>query len=163
MKNCRVFFEILPKLSVFVNTDDCIGKFTTKSIRLQLVFLSKKKFEVNKKSYFSSEKWEFQVIVLITVLTHSSAMIFKPMRYTGCIYDYAQSFSEEYFLIYCGKLVEFMIMLTRSCMFFFDLFSKNCNKYSTKKLFLFKTYIQSLFIAQMKALDGRIGSVRFFF
>ena len=50
-----VFFEILPNFSDFVNSDDCIGKITSKSARLQLFFI-KKKFEVIKKKKISSEK-----------------------------------------------------------------------------------------------------------
>ena len=50
-----VFEEILPKFRDFVNSDDCIGKSTSKSIRLQPV-LFKKRLEINKKQIFSSEK-----------------------------------------------------------------------------------------------------------
>ena len=77
MKNVRflfkVFFKILPKFSYFVNSDYCIGKITSKCIRLQLVFIQKI-FLVNRKQIFSSEK----------------------MRNSGnCIYDYAHSFFGE--------------------------------------------------------------------
>ena len=45
VKNCgfffAFFFEILPKLSDFVNSGDYIGKITSKSIRLQTVFIQK--------------------------------------------------------------------------------------------------------------------------
>ena len=36
-----VFYEILPKFSDFINSDDCIGKITSKSMRLQPVFIQK--------------------------------------------------------------------------------------------------------------------------
>ena len=56
--------------SDFVNFDDCIRKITTKSIRLLPVYVQKR-FEVNKKLSFSSEK----------------------MRDSGyCIHDYRHSF-----------------------------------------------------------------------
>ena len=45
------FFEILPKFIYFVNSDDFIGKITSKSIRLQPLFI-KKRFKVNKKTDF---------------------------------------------------------------------------------------------------------------
>ena len=35
-------FEILPKFSDFVNSDDYFGKITLKSIRLQPIFIQKK-------------------------------------------------------------------------------------------------------------------------
>ena len=35
------FFEILPNFNDFVNSDDCIGKITSKSIRLKSVFIQK--------------------------------------------------------------------------------------------------------------------------
>ena len=74
MKNCRVsfaaFFEMLPRFSDLINSNDCIGKITSKSVRLKKLLL-KKRFEVNKKQIVSSEK----------------------MRNSGnCIYDYAHSF-----------------------------------------------------------------------
>ena len=51
-----VFFEILPKFSNFINSDDFIGKITSKYIRLQPAFIKKKGFEVNEKQIFSSKK-----------------------------------------------------------------------------------------------------------
>ena len=55
MKNFRFFFcrffKILPKFSEFVNSDDCIEKITSKSMRLQPVYI-KRKFEVNKIQIF---------------------------------------------------------------------------------------------------------------
>ena len=51
-----VFIEIHPKfcdfMNDFMNSDDHIGKFTSKSIRLKLVFIKKIKFEVNKNQFF---------------------------------------------------------------------------------------------------------------
>ena len=41
-------------------------------------------------------KWEIQLIIMI-MLTRSLERIFNLMRYTGYIYDYAQSFFEEDF------------------------------------------------------------------
>ena len=60
MKKFRVFFlyffKILPKFSYFVNSYDCIGKITPKSFRLYIQpFFIQKRFEVNKKHFFSSE------------------------------------------------------------------------------------------------------------
>ena len=37
-----VFFEILPKFSDYVYSDDCIGQINSKSIGLQIVFIQKK-------------------------------------------------------------------------------------------------------------------------
>ena len=36
------FFEIVPKFCDFVNSDDCIGKILSESIRLQTFFIQKK-------------------------------------------------------------------------------------------------------------------------
>ena len=59
MKNCRfsftVFFTLLPKFSDLINSDDCIGKMISKSMRLYS-FLLKKRIELNKKGNISSEK-----------------------------------------------------------------------------------------------------------
>ena len=38
------FFEILPKFIDFVNSDGCIGKITSKSIRLYKVTIKKKEY-----------------------------------------------------------------------------------------------------------------------
>ena len=46
-----IFKEILPKLSDFIYSSNCIGKLTSKPIRLQPVFI-KKKFEVYKNNFF---------------------------------------------------------------------------------------------------------------
>ena len=50
-----VLFDILPKLNDFVNPNDCIGKITCTSIRLQPVFI-KKKLEVNRKQIYLVKK-----------------------------------------------------------------------------------------------------------
>ena len=52
LKNIVVYFDILPKFSDFGNSDNWIGKIASISIRLQPVFIYKKKFEVNKKTDF---------------------------------------------------------------------------------------------------------------
>ena len=53
----RFLFEILPKISYFVNSNDCGRKITSKSIRLNQFFL-KKRCEVIKKYIFLLKKWE---------------------------------------------------------------------------------------------------------
>ena len=52
-----VLFKLLPKISDFINSDDCIGKITSNSIRLKPV-LFKKRFEVNKKQIIFCKKKE---------------------------------------------------------------------------------------------------------
>ena len=65
---------MLPKFSDFINPDDCIGIMTSKSIRLQPVFIFKKNVSYYKKN------------------------IMKKIRNSGnCIYDYAHSFLGENF------------------------------------------------------------------
>ena len=58
IKICRilfaVFYELLPKFSDFVNSDECIRQITSQSISLRVLF--KKRFEVYEKQIFSSEK-----------------------------------------------------------------------------------------------------------
>ena len=49
------FFELLSNLSDFVISDDSTEKITSKSIRIYPVFILKR-FKVNKRSLFSSEK-----------------------------------------------------------------------------------------------------------
>ena len=46
------FFKMLPKFSDFVNSGYCIGKITSKSIRLQPVFIKKLRFEDDEKQIF---------------------------------------------------------------------------------------------------------------
>ena len=48
------FFKLLPKFSDFINSVDCIGKITSKSIRLYTVFNKKNGF--NKINIISGEK-----------------------------------------------------------------------------------------------------------
>ena len=71
-----IVFEILPKFRDFLNFDDCIGKITSKSIRLQPVLIKKLRFEDDEKQIFSSEKMR------------------NPDNY---IYDDAYSFIVEHF------------------------------------------------------------------
>ena len=77
------FFKLLPKLIDFINSDDCIGKIISKSIRLYPVFIQKR-FGFNKKrDYFWWKKLEIQVILYMVMPTRSSERIFNPSRYTG--------------------------------------------------------------------------------
>ena len=46
------FFKLLPKRRNFINSDDCIGKITPKSIRLNPVFIEKKLNLIKKRDYF---------------------------------------------------------------------------------------------------------------
>ena len=89
---------MLPKFSDFVNS--YVRKKTSKSIRLQLVFI-KQKFEVNKKQIFSSEEMKIQVIVFMILFTRSSERIFNSMRYTGIYFCFEKL--NKYF-IYFEKL-----------------------------------------------------------
>ena len=77
---CIFFLEIFTRSSDFVNSVDCVGKITSKSVRLQPVFIQKR-FEVNK-------KWEIEVIISMTMLPRSSERIFNPMRCTGNMYEH---------------------------------------------------------------------------
>ena len=45
----QFFFKFLPKFTDFINSDDCIGKITSKSIRMNPVFL----FFIKIRYYFS--------------------------------------------------------------------------------------------------------------
>ena len=51
----QFFFKLLPKLSDLINSDDCIDKIRSKSIRLHPVFI-KKTFELKKKGLFRVKK-----------------------------------------------------------------------------------------------------------
>ena len=67
MKNF-VYFKLLPKLSNFSNSDDSIGKTTSKSIRINPAFkrnleILKKDFKSIKNRFFLVKKWEIQVII----------------------------------------------------------------------------------------------------
>ena len=52
------FLEILPKFSDFVNSYDNIGNIPSKSIRLQPIFILKKKLKLIKNKIFSIKKNE---------------------------------------------------------------------------------------------------------
>ena len=53
--SCSFFFKLLPKLHDFINSDDCIGKITSKSIRLCLVFIYlKEDLKLMRKGNFSN-------------------------------------------------------------------------------------------------------------
>ena len=60
-KNVVIFFagfifKLLSKLSDFINSDDWIGKITSKSVRLEPVFIRKKISKLIKKQIFACEK-----------------------------------------------------------------------------------------------------------
>ena len=74
MKFFRFFSKYFSMFTDFVISDDCIEKFTSKSIRLPVLF--KKRFQVNKKQIFSSEN-----------IINSG----------NCIQDYAHSFFGDEF------------------------------------------------------------------
>ena len=50
------FFKLLPNFTDFENSDDSIGKITSKSIRLQPVFIQKNNLKQIKKQIFSGGK-----------------------------------------------------------------------------------------------------------
>ena len=62
MKICRFFlqffFEILPKFSDFVNSDDHIGKKSYRNLLDYIQFLFKNDLRLIKKQIFSSQKIE---------------------------------------------------------------------------------------------------------
>ena len=66
--------EILQKFNDLVNSDDCIGKITSKSIRLQQFFYRKKikDLKLIKNRFYSSEK----MINSGELLTRSSERLF---------------------------------------------------------------------------------------
>ena len=75
MKNCRICFavfcfKLLPKFSNLINSNGCVEKITSKSIRLYPVFIQKKIW-IKKKEFISGEQ------------------IWNSGNY---IYDYARSF-----------------------------------------------------------------------
>ena len=51
-----VLIILLPKFSDFINSDDCMGKITSKSVRLYPVFNQKKDINLIKIGIISSEK-----------------------------------------------------------------------------------------------------------
>ena len=80
-----VFIAILPKFSDFVNSDDCMGKITSKSIRLQRVF-SQKGFKVKIKQIFSSEKMKNSGDCIYNFAHSFFGEIFNPMRYIDKVF-----------------------------------------------------------------------------
>ena len=75
------FFEILPKFSYFVNSDNCIRKITSKYIILQPVFKNRLK-----KQIFSSEKMRNPGKCIYDYALCSSEWIHNSMRYTGYLH-----------------------------------------------------------------------------
>ena len=73
-----VFFKILPEFNDFVNSDACIGKIASKSIRLQTVFINNFLSQVNKKQILSIEKMSIYYCAYSFF-----GEVFNPMRYTG--------------------------------------------------------------------------------
>ena len=47
-----------------------------------IIFLFKKRFEVNKKIFILVKLWEIEIIVFMITLTRSSLRIFNPMHFT---------------------------------------------------------------------------------
>ena len=76
------FFELLQKFNDFVNSDDCIGKITSKSISLYPIFIKKKDLKSIKNRFFLVKKLEIQVIIYDYAYSFSET-IFNPMHYTG--------------------------------------------------------------------------------
>ena len=68
----------------FVNSDDCIGKITSKSIRLPPVLIQTK-CEVDQKRFYLVKNWEIQIILFMIMFTRSPERIFNPIRYSGNI------------------------------------------------------------------------------
>ena len=82
---CIFFLEIFTRSSDFVNSVDCVGKITSKSVRLQPVFIQKR-FEVNKKQILSSEKmtnagdcnlWLYSLVLQRVFIIQSALLINK--------------------------------------------------------------------------------------
>ena len=70
-----IFIKLLLKLSDFINSDDCFGKITYKSIRQQPVFMKKKKLKFIKKQIFLLKKWEIQVVLRKGYLTQAAILV----------------------------------------------------------------------------------------
>ena len=85
---CSFFSKYFQKSSDFVNSDDCSGKTTSKSIRLQPDFVQKR-FEVDKNRFILVENWDIQIIVFKNMLGEEMYQIFGEdlylMRFTGNI------------------------------------------------------------------------------
>jgi len=75
------FFILLAKFSIFINSNDCIGKVPSNSIRLYPVFIKKKINLIKKRDYFLVKKCDIQVIITMIMLTRSSERIFNRSRY----------------------------------------------------------------------------------
>ena len=67
--------------SLAINTDDIIGKSTSKSIRIYPVFYLFFKLNLVKKGLFLVKKGEIQFIIFM--VTRSSGRIFNPSHCTG--------------------------------------------------------------------------------
>ena len=76
------FFNYLRSLAIFINSDDCIGKIASKSIKL-FSFYPKKDFNLIKHSIISSRKIRNSGNYIMIMLTRSSERILDPSRYTG--------------------------------------------------------------------------------
>ena len=92
MKFFRFFlqflFKLLPKFSDFINSDDCIVKITSKSIRIYPVFIQKR-LNLFKKGIIFSEKIKNSsnyIHIYMIMLTRCLERIFNPSHYTGIIY-----------------------------------------------------------------------------
>ena len=72
------FFELFPKLSDFINLDDCIGKI----YQNRSSFL-KKYLKSLKNRFFLVKKLKIQVIIFIIMLIRFSEKIFNQIRYTA--------------------------------------------------------------------------------
>ena len=71
------FFKLYPKFTDFTNSDDCIRKTTSKSIRLYPVCI-KKKLKFNfKKGLIIVKKWTIQIFIAIIMFTSPSERIFN--------------------------------------------------------------------------------------
>ena len=81
------FFEFLPKISNFVNTDNCIGKISSNSIWIYPVFITKK-FEVDKMYIFLMKNWEIQIKTCMIFLYRSSDRIYINVYIYIYIYIY---------------------------------------------------------------------------
>ena len=72
------------KSSDFLNSEDYIGKLTSKYIRVQPVFvLFQRIFKYIKIDFFTIEKKEIQAILFIIIIFRFSENLFNPMRYTS--------------------------------------------------------------------------------
>ena len=132
-------FKILPKFSNFVNSEVCIGKITSKSIRLPRAscFYLKKDLKLIKKEIFSGEK----------------------IRNSGnCIYDHAHSFFGEDFIGKnnpCGKIRRMFWT------FLFRILSYECLNKDTKVIFFSPKCLISLLHMRIRSHDIRNNTITF--